>query len=278
MASLVLLLLLLLLSAASQTISTLSTTTTDAYPSVPLTETTECSISTNNDELIPVRREVYDGGRIIDITHRYTTEMPSFESADGIGQFLWLPKSMKNGSIANNSEMKLPAHTGTHVDAPGHVFDHYFDAGFDVDTLDLEVLNGPALLVDVPRDTNITAEVMKSLNIPRGVRRVLFRTLNTNRRLMFKKEFDTSYVGFMKDGAKWLVENTDIKLVGIDYLSVAAYDDLIPSHLVFLKGREIILVEALKLDNVQPGIYSVHCLPLRLLGAEGSPIRCVLIK
>ncbi|KAB1208424.1 hypothetical protein CJ030_MR7G022718 [Morella rubra] len=215
------LLLLLLLCAASQTISTLSTT--DAYPSVPGTETTECLISTNSDELIPVRREVYDGGRIIDITHRYTTDMPSFESADGIGQFLWLPKSMKNGSIANNSEMKLSAHTGTHVDAPGHFFDHYFDAGFDVDTLDLEVLN---------------AEVMKSLNIPRGVRRVLFRTLNTDRRLMFKKEFDSSYVGFMKDGAKWLVENTDIKLVGIDYLSVAAYGDLIPSHLVFLEGRE----------------------------------------
>ncbi|KAB1208422.1 Kynurenine formamidase [Morella rubra] len=271
------LLLLLLLCAASQTIPTLSIATT-AYPSVPGTETTECSVSTNNDDSIPVRREVYDGGRIIDISHRYTTDMPSFESADGIGQFLWLPKSMKNGSIANNSEMKLPAHTGTHVDAPGHVFDHYFDAGFDVDTLDLEVLNGPALLIDVPRDTNITAEVMKALNIPRGVRRVLFRTLNTDRRLMFKKEFDTSYVGFMKDGAKWLVENTDIKLVGIDYLSVAAYDDLIPSHLVFLEGREIVLVEALKLDNVQPGIYSVHCLPLRLLGAEGSPIRCILIK
>ena len=31
---------------------------------------------------------------------------------------------------------------------------------------------------------------------------------------MFKKEWDTSYVGFMKDGAKWLVEKTDIKLVG----------------------------------------------------------------
>jgi hypothetical protein len=31
---------------------------------------------------------------------------------------------------------------------------------------------------------------------------------------MFKNTFDTSYVGFMKDGAKWLVENTDIKLVG----------------------------------------------------------------
>ncbi|GKE06673.1 kynurenine formamidase-like isoform X1, partial [Tanacetum coccineum] len=41
---------------------------------------------------------------------------------------------------------------------------------------------------------------------------------------------------------------------------------------------EIILVEGLKLDDVEAGIYNVHCLPLRLLGAEGSPIRCILIK
>lgn len=72
--------------------------------------------------------------------------MPSWESVDGVGQFLWLRKSIKNGSLANNSEMKLPTHTGTHVDAPGHVFDHYFDAGFDVDTLDLDVLNGSCIL------------------------------------------------------------------------------------------------------------------------------------
>lgn len=107
--------------------------------------------------------------------------MLSWGSDDGLGEFLSLPASMKNGSLANNSEMKMPTHTGTHVDAPGHVFDHYFDAGFDVDTLDLGVLNGPALLVDVPRDKNITAEVMNSLHVPKGVRRVLFRTLNTDR-------------------------------------------------------------------------------------------------
>lgn len=39
---------------------------------------------------------------------------------------------------------------------------------------------------------------------------------------MFKKEFDTSYVGFMEDGAKWLVENTDIKLVG--KIEITVYD------------------------------------------------------
>ncbi|KAJ7967503.1 Kynurenine formamidase [Quillaja saponaria] len=271
----------LLLFAVGFIVSTCSVSvaaTTTAYPSIPGTDSSDCSLaSEDNDKLIPPRREVYGNGRIFDISHRYVTDMPAFESNDGIGDFLWLAKSMKNGSVANQSEMKLPSHTGTHVDAPGHFYDHYFDAGFDVDTLDLEVLNGVALLVDVPRNKNITAEVMQSLHIPSGIRRVLFRTLNTDRRLMFQKEFDSSYVGFMEDGAKWLVENTDIKLVGIDYLSAAAFADLKSSHLVFLEGREIILVEGLKLDDVPAGLYSVHCLPLRLPGAEGSPIRCILI-
>ncbi|KAK4477014.1 hypothetical protein RD792_016216 [Penstemon davidsonii] len=246
---------LLTCAAAHAVLSSLTLANSDAaYP--PPYGLEESSFTTTAsaavaDDLVPIRREVYGGGRIIDISHRLHSEMPSWESSDGLGQFLWLPASMKNGSLANNSEMKFSVHTGTHVDAPGHMVSRYFDTGFDVDTLDLEVLNGPALLVDVPRDTNITAEVMRSLNIPKGVRRVLFRTLNTDRRLMYKKEFDSSYVGFMKDGAQWLVDNTDIKLVGIDYLSVAAFVHLVPSHLVFFEGREIILVEGLKLDNVE---------------------------
>ncbi|XWS54755.1 hypothetical protein CRYUN_Cryun10bG0116200 [Craigia yunnanensis] len=264
--------LLLLILLLSTTIT--ATASTSAYPSVP----TDCTVSTGDEKLVPVRREVYGDGRIFDISHRYTADMLSWGSNDGLGQFLWLPASMKNGSLANNSEMKLPTHTGTHVDAPGHMIDRYFDAGFDVDTLDLEVLNGPALLVDVPRDQNITAEVMELLKIPKGVRRVLFRTLNTDKRLMFKREYDSSYVGFTTDGARWLVKNTDIKLVGIDFLSVATHDHLVSAHLEFFESREIILVEGLKLDDVPLGIYSVHCLPLRLLGAEGSPIRCILIK
>ncbi|KAB2095038.1 hypothetical protein ES319_A01G007600v1 [Gossypium barbadense] len=198
-------LLLLLLSAAAASTSV----------------STECTVSTMDDYPVPVRREVYGDGRIFDISHRYTMDMPSWERKDGLGRFLWLPASMKNGSLANNSLMKLPTHSGTHVDAPGHMIDRYFDAGFDVDTLDLEVLNGPALLVDVPRDSNIT---------------------------------------------------------GVDFLSVACEDHLVSAHLEFFESREVILVEGLKLDDVPTGIYNVHCLPLRLPGAEGSPIRCILIK
>ena len=154
---------------------------------------------------VPERREEFDGGRILDISHYYREDMPAFESAEGTPGFLRLARSMRNGSdIANFSELRLTAHSGTHVDAPGHVFEHYYDAGFDVDTLDLAVLNGtissnfdsksladrelgwhvihqlyrvssqehflicktwcagPALLVDVPRDSNITGKLHRA--------------------------------------------------------------------------------------------------------------------
>ncbi|KAL2324214.1 hypothetical protein Fmac_023272 [Flemingia macrophylla] len=264
--------------SAHSVVVVVAAATSAAYPSIPGVDTGECSFR-GDGLLVPPRREVYDEGRIFDISHRYSPDLPVWESAEGLGEhFLWLEKSMKNGSLANSSAMKLGAHTGTHVDAPGHFFDNYYDLGFDVDSLDLTLLNGLALLVDVPRDKNITAEVMESLNIPRGVRRVLFRTLNTDRRLMFKKEFDTSFVGFKEDGAKWLIENTDIKLVGIDYLSAAAYDHSVLSHVAFLESREIILVEGLKLEDVPAGIYTLNCLPLRLVHSEASPIRCILSR
>ena len=121
-------LLLLLLCFLSHTLPSFSNSDTD----VPL---------------IPPRREVHGNGRIFDITHRITASMPSYDSPDGIlGQFLWTPDRIKNGSLANGSVFKLPTHTGTHVDSPGHFFDHYLDAGFDIDTLDLEVLNGKSII------------------------------------------------------------------------------------------------------------------------------------
>ncbi|KHG03422.1 Kynurenine formamidase [Gossypium arboreum] len=94
---------------------------------------------------------------------------------------------------------------------------------------------------------------------------------------MHKTEFASDFTGFKKDGAQWLVDNTDIKLVGLDYLSVSAYVDAAPTHHIFLRKREIVLVEGLNLDDIKPGKYTVHCLPLRMVGADGCPTRCILI-
>lgn len=61
---------------------------------------------------------------------------------DGLGQFLFPLASIKNGSDVNASETKMSVRTGTHVNAPSHMFYNYSNAGFDADSLDLQVLNG----------------------------------------------------------------------------------------------------------------------------------------
>ena len=88
----------------------------------------------------------YGNGKIFDITHKITSELPTFDSKNGLGQFIRLVSSIKNGSLANVSEFKLGTHTGTHVDAPSHFFQNYYEKGFDVTTLSLQALNGKLVL------------------------------------------------------------------------------------------------------------------------------------
>ena len=40
----------------------------------------------------------------------------------------------------------------------------------------------------------------------------------------------------------------------------------------------MIIVETLDLENVSQGWYNLICLPLKMEGLEGSPVRAVLIK
>ncbi|KAG0610731.1 hypothetical protein M758_7G087200 [Ceratodon purpureus] len=215
-------------------------------------------------------------GRVIDITHAYREDVPSWESKNGLGKLTGLVQSMADGDDCNISGLKFDGvHSGTHVDAPGHYVQEHYEAGLDVASLSLDVLIGPVLLIDAPRDSNLTAQVLQDLHIPPGVERVIFRTLNSDRKLMWTQEWDSSYVGFTTDGAEWLVKNTNVKFVGIDYLSIAAYVDIVAAHRVLL-GKKLVIVEGLNLDEVEMGLYTVHCLPLKLLQAEGCPIRCVL--
>jgi arylformamidase len=40
----------------------------------------------------------------------------------------------------------------------------------------------------------------------------------------------------------------------------------------------VLILEGLNLASVRPGRYTLVCLPLRLKGAEASPVRAVLLR
>ncbi|MGD2188024.1 MAG: hypothetical protein PVI71_17975, partial [Desulfobacterales bacterium] len=65
---------------------------------------------------------------------------------------------------------------------------------------------------------------------------------------------------------------------GIDYLSIQSFKDAQPlTHRVLLQAG-IIIIEGLDLRDVNPGVYQLICLPLKLVGSDGAPARAVLIE
>jgi len=182
------------------------------------------------------------------------------------------PSHLDRGDMYTVSRLEIGAHFGTHVDAPAH----FVRGGAGVDRLALELLVGPAQVVHVPDAAVLTAEVLDGLSIPPGTERLLFRTRNSERWAGGMEEFHEDYVGFTDAGARWLVAR-GVRLVGIDYLSISSYDDLMPPHLTLL-GAGVIVVEGLDLRGIAPGAYQLVCLPLKLVDGDGAPARAILIE
>jgi arylformamidase len=181
--------------------------------------------------------------------------------------------SMDEGAHNNLTAIAMSAHTGTHVDAPHHFLNDHRT----VESLPLEVMTGPCLVVDLTSISgHITAAALEKATIPAGAERVLFKTKNSALWAKGNKKFHTGFVAISEDGAAWLVEH-GIKLVGVDYLSVAPYKQSIPTHTVLLKAG-IVALEGVDLSAVNAGKYTLYCLPLKLLGSDGAPARAILIN
>ena len=177
------------------------------------------------------------------------------------------------GANANVSKISMSVHTGTHMDAPFH----FLKEGKSIDTLPLEILIGPAQVVQLPDSfETITAGVLEKAAIGDGVERLLIKTRNSAYWMNPDDVFKTGFLAIEEDGAAYLVKR-GVKLVGIDYLSIAPYKRSRPTHETLLKAGMVIL-EGANLSAVPAGFYQLICLPLKLGGSDGSPARAVLIE
>ena len=195
----------------------------------------------------------------------------------GDEQFMYSStSSIQEGDRANVSILHCSSHTGTHVDAPYHFLQH----GKSLDQVDISSMVGFAqvLYVDCCRD--ITAadleSVRKNGRLLPETKRILFKTQNTDRRLMQKPEFHKDYVAVGESAAEWLVQNHYIT-VGVDYLSVERFHPEIPRTHPILLGANIFVIEGLNMADVPEGSYNLVCGALNIEGADGSPARVFLL-
>jgi arylformamidase len=204
--------------------------------------------------------------KLIDVTVPLSAGVPTFPGDPRYA--MEFVHKMSEGKPYNVAHLSLGAHSGTHVDAPYHFLAH----GATVEQLPLPVLMGRARVVAVSARQGITREELAEVVQPDDVR-ILLKTRNSGR--LLTDAFMEDFVHLTAGAAEYLV-HAGVKLVGIDYLSVEKFGSTdFPVHHTLL-GAGVVIVEGLDLTDAEPGEYDMACLPLRLVGADGSPARVVL--
>lgn len=190
--------------------------------------------------------------------------MPIYHDNPGFSKRL--DSKIAAGATANVTALELGAHTGTHVDGPMH----FYDGAAGTEALDVGAMVGPCLVVEIPdRGLDpIDRGTLEAAEIPAGTERLLLKT--TNSRLWERDSFTHDFIRLDGSGAAYVLER-GIRLIGIDYLSIGDPD----AHLALL-GEPIVALEGLDLRAIEPGPYTLLCLPLRLLDTDGAPARVLL--
>jgi len=206
-------------------------------------------------------------GRLLDISRPLHTGAPHWPGdRDTVFQ---LGTRIADGDSCNLGHLQLSVHNGTHADAPFH----YNSRGQTIDALAPELFVGPARVIDARGCATFTADLFAGLTGAElaATPRVLFRTdtwldLDT---------FPNTWPLLDRGLPAWLA-GRGVRLIGLDVPSVdpLTATDMAIHHLLDAAG--ILIIESLDLRDVAPGVYELIALPLKLRGADGSPVRAVL--
>ena len=171
-----------------------------------------------------------------------------------------LLSSLANGDVCNLTAFSMCAHNGTHVDAPLH----FLKDGKGVGSVALTKFIGPAYVGTAEGDIDAqdARELLKKAKnaFPGAERRILFKGNAT-----VTREAATVFAG------------AGIDLIGSESQSVGPENAPMAVHLTLLSA-EIVLLEGIRLSDVEEGEYILNAAPLNLGGSDGAPCRATLMR
>jgi arylformamidase len=166
------------------------------------------------------------------------------------------------------SSITTTLHIGAHTDAPSH----YHGGAKTMEQRDLSFYMGECqvLSVDVPLGQLIkpedVSEVIKA-------KRILFKTNSFPN----PNEYNQDFVAISPELIIKL-KSVGVVLVGIDTPSVDPSNskEMLAHKAIY--QSDMAILEGIILKNVADGIYQLIALPLKLSGADASPVRAILLE
>lgn len=151
--------------------------------------------------------------------------------------------SLEKGHPLNVTEISLPCHAGTHVDAPVHSIDN----GKSIEEIPLEDFVGPGTVIPVKKrgGEEVTARDLEDSGVPvsRGDILMLFTGWDEK----FESPDYNIHPYLSRDAAEWIV-GKGVKLFGIDCITVDLPTPMrqqgfeFPVHRILL-GNDVLIAE-----------------------------------
>ncbi len=206
-------------------------------------------------------------GKLLDVSMPITRDMTVYKNREEKRPQLEVLSNPRTG--VTESVLHLYLHTGTHVDVPLHMI----PGGDDIAGYNLNDMVTPCKVLDFTGiQEMVTITELKEKEIEKDDF-ILLKTGNSFRSI-HNNIFNYDFVYLEKSGAEYLVRQ-GIKGVGIDSLGIERNQPGHPTHKILFNNK-VIIMEGLLLKDVKEGLYTMFAAPLKIPGAEASPVRVLL--
>lgn len=212
--------------------------------------------------------------KIIDLTHPLHPGMPTFPVQ-------WHPyveiSPMGRYGIEGRVTHKITigTHTGTHVDAPAH----FIAAGGTIEDIPMELLGGPALLLDL-------SYVKPKQPVDRSLLEIQLKNFKVQRLILYfnwsekwgTMEYFTQNPFITPDAAQYLIDS-GIRILGMDTPQVDSPEHGrncspdSPIHKIMLSQGCYFVENLTNLGLLKPGLIHWTVAPLKIYNGDGAPCR-----
>jgi len=219
---------------------------------------------------------------ITELSHVLEKDIPAWPTQPHFLLNAWDKKAW--GSCANHFAISMSEHTGTHLDSSYH-FCEKEEGGKSVEQFPAEKFLGKCVKIDMTHkeaDGLVYKEDIIDWEKQYGdIEKddIVFFCFGWSK--LFKpmpegKEFGAKWPGLSEEGAVYLADKK-IKMAGVDTFSIdASFSEKNEAHLVLL-SKDILIIECLaNLEQIPERAYFI-CLPMRIDGGSGSPLRAIAI-
>ncbi len=204
--------------------------------------------------------------RIYDISMSIFYDMPVYKGKISKRPMIKVESTFTTGTVYE-TKLEMNMHTGTHMDTPLHIFKE----GKNLDGLDLTRVVTTCKVLDFTLVEEKITEAHLALKDIGSGDFVLLKTKNS-----FLEILQDDFIYLDKTGADYLASK-NISGIGIDALGIERSQPEHGTHKTLLEA-DIIILEGLRLKEVEEGEYLLVAAPIKVLGVEAAPVRAILVQ